>query len=53
MSESHPRSLPLEVALVVGLPVLTLVAGALMLALAFGQGSTPAAASAPVGMHGG
>jgi hypothetical protein len=52
MSESHPRSLSVELALVVGLPVLTLVAGALTLALAFTQGFTPVPTPAPVSMHG-
>jgi hypothetical protein len=57
---STPPAFSLELALVVGLPVLTLVAGALTLALAFGQGFTPMApatpatpAPAPTALHGG
>jgi hypothetical protein len=41
MSTSDPRPFSVELALVVGLPVLTLVAGALTLVLAFSQGFTP------------
>jgi hypothetical protein len=52
MNETHPRSLSLELALVVGLPVLTLVAGALTLALAYTQGFTTVPASAPTAVHG-
>jgi len=53
MNES-PRSFSLELALVVGLPVLTLVAGALTLALAYGQGFTPAPQPATTpALHGG
>ncbi len=52
MNPSLPRAFSLELLLVVGLPVLTLVAGALTLALAFGQGFTPAPTAAPTAMHG-
>ena len=48
-----PRAFSLELLLVVGLPVLTLIAGALSLALAFSQGFTPAPAAAPAtALHG-
>ena len=48
-----PRTFSLELLLVVGLPLATLVAGAFTMALAFGQGFTPAPASAPpVALHG-
>ena len=49
---SSPRRFPLELLLVVGLPVLTVIAGALTMALAFSQGFTPAAAPAPAALHG-
>ena len=49
----HRRILSLELLLVVGLPVLTLIAGTLTLALAFSQGFTPAPAAAPTELHGG
>ena len=52
MNAPTPRAFSLELLLVVGLPVLTLVAGALTLALAFGQGFTPAQAAAPTALHG-
>ena len=41
MTTRERRSFSIELALMIGLPVLTLVAGALTLALAFGQGFTP------------
>ena len=48
------RAFSIELVLVVGLPLLTVVAGALMLALAFNHGFTPVpAASAPAAHHGG
>ena len=51
---SAPRAFSLELLLVVGLPLLTLVAGALTLALAYGQGFTPMPpAAAPAAQHGG
>lgn len=53
MNETMPRSLSLELALVVGLPLLTLIAGAITLALAYGQGFTPTAPAAPTALHGG
>lgn len=53
MSTPVKPALSLELLLVVGLPVLTLVAGALTLALAFGQGFTPAPGAAPAAIHGG
>ena len=53
MSHSPRRGFPLELALVVGLPLATLIAGALTLALAYGQGFTPAPPAAPVVLHGG
>jgi hypothetical protein len=50
---NKPRAFSIELLLVVGLPLATLVAGAITLALAFGQGFTPAPASAPpVALHG-
>ena len=52
MNPAQPRSLSLELALVVGLPLLTLAAGAVTLALAFGQGFTPVAQPAPTALHG-
>jgi len=53
MSTPHlPRSFSLELLLVIGLPVLTLVAGALTLALAYGQGFTPVTQPAPTALHG-
>jgi hypothetical protein len=42
-AQPQRRALSLELVLVVGLPVLTLVAGALTLVLAFSQGFTPVA----------
>ena len=48
-----PRSFSIELALVVGLPVLTLVAGALTLVLAYSQGFAPVPAAAPVSLHDG
>jgi hypothetical protein len=48
-----PRSFSLELLLMIGLPVLTLVAGAITMALAYGQGFTPAPAAAPTALHGG
>ena len=47
-----PSSFSLELLLVVGLPVLTLVAGAITMALAYGQGFTPAPPAAPTALHG-
>lgn len=53
MTPTAPRAFSLELLLVVGLPLLTLVAGALTLALAFGQGFTPVQANAaPPALHG-
>ena len=52
MNAPIPRAFSLELLLVVGLPLLTLVAGALTLALAFGQGFTAMPAAAPTAMHG-
>ena len=49
---SPRRALSLELVLVIGLPVLTVVAGLLMLALAFGSGFTPAPQAAPQALHG-
>jgi len=52
----HParRVLSLELLIVVGLPALTLVAGAITLVLAYSQGFTPApaATAAPAALHG-
>lgn len=48
----QPSGFSLELLLVVGLPVLTLVAGAVTLALAFGQGFTPVPPAAPTALHG-
>jgi len=49
-----PRAFSLELLLVVGLPLLTLVAGALTLALAYGQGFTPERTQPPpAAQHGG
>ena len=42
-----PRRFSLELLLVVGLPVLTVIAGALTMALAFSQGFTPEPEPAP------
>jgi hypothetical protein len=47
MTPTAPRIFSIELLLVVGLPLLTLVAGALTLALAFGQGFTPLPAATP------
>lgn len=48
-----PRSpLSLELALVIGVPVLSLIVGAVMLALAYGHAWTPLPESAPVALHG-
>ena len=53
MTPVAPRAFSLELLLVVGLPLLTLVAGAVTLALAFGQGFTPLPPSpAPAALHG-
>jgi len=52
MSTPVKHALSLELLLVVGLPVLTLIAGALTLALAFGQGFTPVHVAAPTALHG-
>lgn len=46
-----PRAFSLELVLVIGLPLLTLVAGAVTLALAYGQGFTPVPAAPPVAQH--
>jgi hypothetical protein len=48
----RPRAFSLELLLVVGLPLVTLVAGAIMLSLAFGQGFTPITPPDPVKLHG-
>jgi hypothetical protein len=48
-----PRSFSIELLLMIGLPVLTLVAGAITMALAYGQGFTPAPAAPPTALHGG
>lgn len=53
MTPTSPRVFSLELLLVVGLPLLTLVAGALTLALAFGQGFTPVPPNpTPPALHG-
>jgi hypothetical protein len=52
MSKPTPRAFSLELLLVVGLPAATLVAGAVTLALAFGQGFTPVPQDVPAAMHG-
>ena len=52
MNPTIPRSLSFELVLVIGLPVLTLIAGAITLALAYGQGFTPVQAAAPTALHG-
>ena len=48
MNATMQRNLSIELALVIGLPVLTLIAGAITLALAYGQGFTPSPATAPI-----
>ena len=52
MKPAAPRAFSLELLVMVGLPLATLVAGALTIALAFGQGFTPVAPPDPVKLHG-
>lgn len=42
----------LELLVMIGLPLLTVLAGAVTIALAFGQGFTPVAPPDPVKLHG-
>lgn len=53
MTTDKPKSaLSLELILVIGVPVLSLVAGAAMLALAYSHAYTPLPSDAPVALHG-
>lgn len=45
-------AISLELLVMLGLPLVTLLAGALTMALAFGQGFTPVAPPDPVKLHG-
>lgn len=52
MKGARRGSLSPELVIAVGLPLLTVVAGMLMLALAFGHGFTPVPPPDPVKLHG-
>ena len=52
MNEQPRSPLSLELALVIGLPVLSLIVGGVLLALAYSHAWTPLPETAPVALHG-
>ena len=52
MNDAPRRAFSLELLIAIGVPVVTVIGGAVMLALAFGHGFTPVAPPDPVKLHG-
>lgn len=52
MSDPRPREFSLALLVAIGVPVITVIGGVVMLALAFGHGFTPVAPPDPVKLHG-